>query len=51
MPSSRLPTSPDFKKIYDSQVRPSRRNAYLWMQLSEYSFDTFMMIQQRNGKL
>lgn len=39
-----------FKKIYDSQ-RAYARDAYLWQQLPEYTFDTFMMIQQRNGKL
>ena len=40
----------DFKKIYEDQVA-FKREGYLWMQLSEYTFDTFMMIQQRNGKL
>ena len=39
-----------FKKIYEDQVA-FKRDAYLWMQLSEYTFDTFMMIQQRAGKL
>ncbi|MCC0029282.1 MAG: TRAP transporter substrate-binding protein [Brucellaceae bacterium] len=39
-----------FKKVYDSQLAFARE-AYLWMQLSEYTFDTFMMIQQRAGKL
>jgi TRAP-type mannitol/chloroaromatic compound transport system substrate-binding protein len=39
-----------FKKIYDSQMA-FRKDAYLWAQVSEYTFDTFMMIQQRNGKL
>ncbi|MBB2859282.1 UNVERIFIED_ORG: TRAP-type mannitol/chloroaromatic compound transport system substrate-binding protein [Rhizobium etli] len=39
-----------FKKIYDDQTA-FKRDAYLWMQLSEYTFDTFMMIQQRAGKL
>ncbi|WP_337268212.1 TRAP transporter substrate-binding protein [Oryzifoliimicrobium ureilyticus] len=39
-----------FKKIYDHQIA-FRRDAYLWMQLSEYTFDTYMMIQQRAGKL
>ena len=39
-----------FKKIYDSQVA-FRKDAYLWAQVSEYTFDTFMMIQQREGKL
>ncbi|BCH22941.1 ABC transporter substrate-binding protein [Mesorhizobium sp. L-8-10] len=39
-----------FKKIYDSQMA-FRKDAYLWAQISEYTFDTFMMIQQRSGKL
>ncbi len=39
-----------FKKIYDQQLE-FKKDAYLWMQLSEYTFDTFMMIQQRAGKL
>lgn len=43
-------TNPAFKKIYDSQTA-FRKEAYLWAQISEYTFDTFMMIQQRNGKL
>lgn len=39
-----------FKAIYDSQVAYAR-DAYLWAQLSEYTFDTYMMIQQRNGNI
>jgi TRAP-type mannitol/chloroaromatic compound transport system substrate-binding protein len=39
-----------FKKIYDSQLA-FKKDAYLWAQVSEYTFDTFMMIQQREGKL
>jgi TRAP-type mannitol/chloroaromatic compound transport system substrate-binding protein len=39
-----------FKRIYEDQVA-YKKDAYLWMQLSEYTFDTFMMIQQRAGKL
>ena len=39
-----------FKKIFDSQVA-FRKEAYLWAQVSEYTFDTFMMIQQRAGKV
>ena len=39
-----------FKKIFDSQ-RAFLKDAYLWAQISEYTFDTFMMIQQRAGKL
>ena len=40
----------DFKKIFDDQ-NAFKREAYLWMQLSEYTYDTFMMMQQRAGKL
>ncbi len=42
--------NPVFKAIYDDQVT-FKREGYLWMQLAEYTFDTFMMIQQRAGKL
>jgi len=40
----------DFKKIWDSIVA-FRKEHYLWTQVAEYNFDTFMMIQQRAGKL
>ncbi|MBB4102116.1 TRAP transporter substrate-binding protein [Allorhizobium borbori] len=43
-------TNANFKKLYDSQ-QALKRDSYLWMQLAEYSFDTFMMLQQRAGKL
>ena len=39
-----------FKKIWDSQTA-FRKDAYLWAQVSEYTYDTFMMMQQRAGKL
>ncbi len=39
-----------FKKIYDNQLA-FKKDAYLWAQISEYTYDTFMMIQQRAGKL
>ena len=42
--------NPAFKKIYDSQ-QAFKKDAYLWAQIAEYSYDTFMMIQQRNGAL
>lgn len=35
-----------FKKIYDSMTA-FRSDAYLWQQFSEYTFDAFMMGQQR----
>ncbi|MEO9336832.1 TRAP transporter substrate-binding protein [Mesorhizobium sp. SB112] len=43
-------TNPAFKKIWDSIVA-FRKEHYLWAQIAEYNYDTFMMIQQRNGKL
>ncbi|MCY0148389.1 TRAP transporter substrate-binding protein [Hoeflea sp. G2-23] len=42
--------NPAFKKIYESQLAYAK-DAYLWQQLSEYTYDTYMMIQQRSGKL
>ncbi|MCQ8780825.1 TRAP transporter substrate-binding protein [Mangrovibrevibacter kandeliae] len=39
-----------FKTLYESQ-QAFKRDSYLWLQMAEYSFDTFMMIQQRNGTL
>jgi TRAP-type mannitol/chloroaromatic compound transport system substrate-binding protein len=42
--------NPAFKKIHDSYMG-YRGDGYLWFQLSEYTMDTFMMIQQRAGKL
>lgn len=42
--------SQHFKKIYDDQL-VFKKDAYLYAQIGEYTFDTFMMIQQRAGKL
>ncbi len=39
-----------FKKIYESQ-QAFKKDAYLWAQIAEYTYDTYMMIQQRNGTL
>lgn len=39
-----------FKKIWDS-IKVARNDWYLYNQTAEYTFDTFMMIQQRNGTL
>jgi TRAP-type mannitol/chloroaromatic compound transport system substrate-binding protein len=39
-----------FKKLHDSYMG-YRGDGYLWFQLAEYNMDTFMMIQQRGGKL
>jgi TRAP-type mannitol/chloroaromatic compound transport system substrate-binding protein len=43
-------TNAMFKKIKDSQDA-FRKDAYLWAQISEYTYDTFMMLQQRAGKV
>ncbi|AUH35526.1 TRAP transporter substrate-binding protein [Paracoccus tegillarcae] len=40
----------DFKKMYEA-VLPYRDDWYLYAQTAEYTFDTFMMIQQRQGNL
>ncbi len=42
--------NPAFKKVYDSQ-QAFKKDAYLWAQVAEYTFDTFMMTQQRAGKI
>ncbi len=42
--------SPAFKKIYDHQLA-FKKDAYLWAQVAEYSYDTYMMTQQRAGAL
>ena len=39
-----------FKKVHDS-VMAFRGDAYLWAQISEYTYDTFMMGQQRKKAL
>ena len=39
-----------FKKIWDS-IKAFRNDYYQWTQVAEYNYDTFMMIQQRDGKL
>ena len=38
----------DFKKVYDAMIEV-RGGDYLWFQLAEQTFDTYMMIQQRKG--
>jgi len=43
-------SNPGFKKIWDS-LTAFRKEHYLWAQVAEYNYDTFMMIQQRNNKL
>jgi TRAP-type mannitol/chloroaromatic compound transport system substrate-binding protein len=43
-------TNEMFKKIKESQDA-FKRDAYLWAQIAEYNYDTFMMVQQQAGKL
>lgn len=45
-----LETNPDWKKMWDS-IKAFRNDWYLYNQTAEYTYDTFMMIQQRNGTL
>ena len=40
----------DFKAAYDS-MSAFRNDQYLWFQVSEYTYDTFMMGQQRKKAL
>jgi len=40
----------DFRTVLDSYMG-YRRNAYLWFQIAEHSQDTFLMLQQRAGRL
>jgi TRAP-type mannitol/chloroaromatic compound transport system substrate-binding protein len=43
-------TNATFKAMLESQAQ-FKRDGYLWMQLSEYNYDTFMMAQDNAGKL
>jgi TRAP-type mannitol/chloroaromatic compound transport system substrate-binding protein len=43
-------TNATFKKVYDHQ-QAFKKDAYLWAQFSEYSYDTFLMTLQRGNKL
>jgi TRAP-type mannitol/chloroaromatic compound transport system substrate-binding protein len=40
----------DFKKVYEA-MKAVRGPDYLWFQLAEATYDTYMMIQQRKGLL
>jgi TRAP-type mannitol/chloroaromatic compound transport system substrate-binding protein len=42
--------NPMFKKAWDS-IKAFRSEHFLWAQVAEYNYDTFMMIQQRNGAI
>ncbi len=43
-------TNPGWKKIWES-IKAFREEWYLYNQTAEYTYDTFMMIQQNAGKL
>lgn len=43
-------TNAEFKTMWDS-IKAFRKQWYLWQQVAEYNYDTFMMIQQRKGTL
>ncbi|HTN96253.1 MAG TPA: ABC transporter substrate-binding protein, partial [Nordella sp.] len=43
-------TNAAFKKLYEAMAA-QRNDAYLWQQVSENTFDTFMMNQQRKKAL
>ncbi|HEY0213644.1 MAG TPA: TRAP transporter substrate-binding protein [Paenirhodobacter sp.] len=43
-------TNENFKTLWDS-IKDFRKEWYLWQQVAEYNYDTFMMIQQRQGTL
>ena len=40
----------DFKKIYEA-MKEVRGDGYLWFQIAEHTFDSYMMIQQRKRAL
>ena len=42
--------NPDFKTIYE-HMKAFRADAYLWQQIAENQYDTYMMIQQRKKLL
>jgi TRAP-type mannitol/chloroaromatic compound transport system substrate-binding protein len=43
-------SNPTFKKIWDS-ITAFRAEHFLYQQVAEYNYDTFMMVQQRAGKI
>jgi TRAP-type mannitol/chloroaromatic compound transport system substrate-binding protein len=40
----------DFKKLWES-VKVFRADQYLWLQVADSAYDTYMMIQQRKKTL
>jgi TRAP-type mannitol/chloroaromatic compound transport system substrate-binding protein len=42
--------NPKWKKVYDS-LAAFRKDSFLWVQIADLGFDSFMMNQQRAGKL
>jgi TRAP-type mannitol/chloroaromatic compound transport system substrate-binding protein len=45
-----MATNADFRKTYEAMTAV-RADGYLWFQLSEHTSDTYMMIQQRKGRV
>lgn len=43
-------TNPAFAEMW-GQIKDFRKQWYLWQQVAEYNYDTFMMVQQRKGTL
>jgi TRAP-type mannitol/chloroaromatic compound transport system substrate-binding protein len=41
-------TNADFKKVYDNMVA-FRNDEYLWWQVAEYTYDTFMIRARARG--
>jgi TRAP-type mannitol/chloroaromatic compound transport system substrate-binding protein len=41
-------TNADYKKVLDS-MQAFRSDEYLWWQVAEYSFDSFMIRSRTNG--
>ena len=42
--------NPGFKKIYDA-IKPQRTDAFTWYQVADYTYDTYMIIQNSKKKL
>ncbi len=42
--------NPDFKKVYD-HYRPQRSDWFTWYQITDYTYDTYMIIQNRKKLL
>jgi TRAP-type mannitol/chloroaromatic compound transport system substrate-binding protein len=43
-------SNPEFKKVYD-HYRPQRSDWFTWYQITDYTYDTYMIIQNRKKLL